>query len=180
MRDLKKECRRARELFSEMIDDPGNSFVQDHLQDCFECRDELRKLTRAIKLLQALPEITAPPFFTSKLMHRIQDKSDRASIVLPFPRFAYAAAAFSLLFLLVKPMDSPDKSFHYLLSGIGVRKASEYVLPHPERIWNAKSNERNSEIEWLVGNARILENAGYGRLDLSSDEVRVLQTSYGF
>ncbi len=181
-REIKEECRRVRESFSAMIDGSDDVFSRKHFSDCRECHSEYEKFTKTIKMVQAMPEIKAPPFFAAKLMQRIQEKPDRSPLLIPLPRIAYAAATVTLLLLFVQPIGIPENGFQYLLTGIPehVRKVSEYMLPRPERVWNTISSERDSDIEWMVGNARILDQTNQGRWDVTNNEVQILQTSYGF
>jgi len=68
-------CKKIKNLLQLYIDDAlafgEKQLVEEHLEECYACRAELKSLSAMVRLVKSLPEVSTPPTFTENLMAKI-------------------------------------------------------------------------------------------------------------
>ena len=81
-------CKKIKKLLQLYIDDAltfgEKQLVEQHLEECSACRAELKSLSATVRLIKSLPEVSASPDFTEKLMSKIsQIKEKERERIIP-------------------------------------------------------------------------------------------------
>jgi len=139
------ECARMREFLSEYIDGTldahTKALVEEHLQACGECEQELASLKAVVKELGSLEQVEAPKDFLDKVHERIERRSlflgilrklfVPARIKIPL-QFATVAATAVLVFAVFTMMQRPKQVADMPLASRQMRIAEKPTIDSDE------------------------------------------------
>ncbi len=122
-------CKDVQNLLSPYLDQALNpeemQFIQDHLNHCALCEQELRRLRRTIGIIHGLQEVPLPEEFQRQLHHKLivaskEIKRKKTIWLKLFTRSPWASAGIAALFLLV---------FYTCFSQVLPREQSDSTVP---------------------------------------------------
>lgn len=77
------KCKQVQKILSEYLDgivsEKKKRQIQQHLEICRDCSEQLRLLEKTVNLLRQVPEVCVPANFVSGVMEKIQEKQVRRS-----------------------------------------------------------------------------------------------------
>jgi len=163
-------CKKIKKLLQLYIDNAltfgEKQLVEKHLEICSTCRAELKSLSAMVRLIKSLPEVSAPPDFTDKLMSKIsqikEEERERKRVIPAWqiflknlwgtPRYRYSLVgiltvavfcvfAFTFLFNPL-PLPGPRETLapvevSFTISGI---KAQSIAVAGDFNGWNTSAN----------------------------------------
>ncbi len=98
-------CNQSQQKLSEYLDgqlpEEERNQLEDHIQECEDCRRELDSLRRTVTALHELPEIPAPEGFHERINQRLRDETKGARVVSMWRRGLAVAASFIAIMTLV-------------------------------------------------------------------------------
>ncbi|MDD5455235.1 MAG: zf-HC2 domain-containing protein, partial [Candidatus Ratteibacteria bacterium] len=172
------ECLKVKELLSEYIegvlDEQLKKSVEEHLQTCKSCSEELGLLKTYLAKIGSLEKIEAPKDFLEDLHERLQEESKFKKVIrkifvpvtvkVPF-EIAGAAAMLFFVIYLVKTMQPVEKMTAFVPSSREETTVDKLVEKEDERLRPAKTEQTVSPSE------DIKENQV--RLSLAMEKKRV-------
>lgn len=119
------------------------SLVEAHLKICPRCSSSLEDLIKTIHLIKELPEIDPPPWFTQKVMARVQDEAEKRrglvkKLFYPFhvkvPIEAFATLLVALLGIYIYQSTQPETGAISRAPQVRVEQATPKTIAPKETI----------------------------------------------